>query len=131
MSENDFTADDLARAREYIENGKLDKAREIIDRTDTRNAEARYLLGRIFMCKCWYSEARRCFKQAVKLDPSNAEYAQALDDLNEFRKTAEYKQTKVKKKQMGSTDGFAEACCLCGCEASGTVCCEAVCDGCS
>lgn len=117
----------LDKVEELIENQELEKAQEILDSVTEKSGRKYYLQGKLFIQKNWYSEARKQFKFAVKAEPDNPEYKQALDDLDSFRNSKEFR----KVKQMGNSSDFAEACCLCGCECCGTGVCEAICNGCS
>ena len=47
-----------------------------------RNAEWNYLKGCVFVGRGWYFEASKHFAEACRLDPSNAEYRNALNNMN-------------------------------------------------
>lgn len=93
---------------------ELGSAQAELNKIGDKNARWHFLQGRIYLAKKWYSEARKQFKIAVKKADADelAEYTAALNDLEEFCKTPEYKQ--YKKQHMG--DGFGEAFCVSCCD---------------
>lgn len=133
MKENESLTDEqkLAKAEELIERKELDKAQEVLDEIDEESGRKCYLQSLIYKEKFWYNEQRKMLKKAIKAEPDNPEYRQALEDLNAFRKTKEYRQSKANKRQMGDTDEMTELCCQCGGECCGTLLCQAICEGCS
>ena len=46
------------------------------------NAEWFYLTGTVYYRKGWYDEAARAYTQACQMDPNNAEYQHALQNLH-------------------------------------------------
>ena len=49
---------------------------------DQRNAEWHYLKGCVFMGRGWYFEASKFFETACRMDPDNAEYRAAFNNIN-------------------------------------------------
>ena len=47
-----------------------------------RDAEWFYLTGTVYYRKGWYDEAARAYTQACQMDPNNAEYQHALQNLH-------------------------------------------------
>ena len=115
----------MDEVEKLIEEGKLEEAQAVLDGIEKQNKNARwhYLQGKLFLAKNWFSEAYKQFKFAVKADPENPQYRAALQDLDNFRKSMEYKQRQ--KEQMGAGD---TACYCCG-ECCLTGLCEGICDG--
>lgn len=114
----------LNRVEELIESGELEEAQKLLDSVEQKNGRKYYLQGKLFMAKNWYAEAYKQYKRAVKEEPENEQYRAAFDDLENFRKSEEYKQQQ--KSQMGG----AEVCALGFCECCGSGLCQAICDGC-
>ena len=132
--EEQTNADPLDRAEKLIEEGDLYSAQNILSNIEEDSGRKHYLQSRIYKTECWYNEQRKQLKAAIKKEPDNELYKRELEELLEFRKTAEYQQTvkRPKRVQMGRTDsGFADCCCevcgYCACEAI----CEGICNGCS
>ena len=134
-AEEELPSDPLDRAEKYIEQDKIYDAQLLLNEIKEDSGRKHYLQSRIYKVQCWYNEQRKQLKAAIKAEPDNELYKKELEELNEFRKTAEYRQTKRRHKmgQMGNTDriGFCEACAYCGCEAICSGICDAICDGCS
>ena len=131
--EEEISSDPLDRAEKCIENGDLFEAQNILIWVEEDSGRKHYLQSRIYKGKCWYNEQRKQLKAAIKKEPDNELYKKELDELTEFKKTAEYKTTvkHPKREQMGNTDGKWTDCCVevcgyCLCEAI----CESICNGC-
>ena len=121
--------DKLTKAEELIESGELDEAQNLIDAVEVKIGRKYFVQSKLFNAKGWFNEQRKQLKKALKFEPENEEYKKALDELEDFRKSAEYKQ--MKTVQMGDKDSLIECCCLSSCECCATGLCEAICEGCS
>ena len=71
-----------ASVRSKIQMGDLAGAESILDGMTDRDAEWHYLKGVILLRRGWYDGARQHFTNAHNMDPSNQEYAQAFNSLN-------------------------------------------------
>jgi curved DNA-binding protein CbpA len=67
----------FAQARQCINLGDLGQAEQLL-RTAPQNAEWHFLMGHIAYQKGWLDEATQHFQAACSMEPSNAEYRQAL-----------------------------------------------------
>lgn len=110
----------LDSAEKMLADGDAEGAQKALDCVNAKSARKHYLQGKLYLHKCWYSEARKQFKSAVKAEPDNELYKTELSDIMEFSKTKEYRQA-VRQKQMGEAggvcaEGLSECCCLCICE---------------
>lgn len=70
--------------RMHINNGDLTMAESLLDAMTSRPAEWHYLKGVILLRRGWYDGARQHFTNAVQMDPTNREYAQAYQSVNSF-----------------------------------------------
>ena len=82
---------DFNSIRQDIQRGDLSSAEYKLSNISNKNAEWHYLMGVIYMQKGWHDEAYNNISQANRMDPSNAEYSQALNFLN--RRTQNYRQS--------------------------------------
>ena len=71
-----------SQVRQAINQGNLGLAEQLLQRSTARDAEWFYLMGTVYYRKGWYDEAMRAYTQACQMDPSNAEYRTALNNLN-------------------------------------------------
>lgn len=115
----------LQKVEELIAKGELEEAQKLLDAVKENSGAKYFLQGKLYMEKSWYSEAYKQYKKAVKAEPDNEEYRAVFRDLENFRKSEEYRL-----KQKGQMGG-AEICAMDCCEICGSGCCEAICDGCS
>ena len=70
------------QVRQAINQGNLNMAESLLTRASGRDAEWFFLTGTIYARKGWYDEAQRAYIKACELDPGNAEYHNALNNLN-------------------------------------------------
>ena len=72
----------FAQVRSAINYNDLSKAEHLLNTITNRNAEWNFLMGSVCYRKGWLDEANTYFRNAVNMDPSNAEYRQALNFMN-------------------------------------------------
>ncbi len=73
--------------RQYIMNGRLDDAMELLNGVPegNRNAEWYFLMGMVFSRKGWNDQAYNYFQRAYQMDPGNQEYQAAFNSMNARR----------------------------------------------
>ena len=69
----------LQQVRIAIQTGNISRAEALLDNYGDHNAEWNFLKGAVCYRRGWLDEALRYYRAAVKLDPGNAEYRQALE----------------------------------------------------
>lgn len=70
---------EFAAVRNAIAAGNLNYAEQLLNASNNRNAEWHFLMGSVCYRRGWFDEARRYYQTACNMDPSNAEYRQALN----------------------------------------------------
>lgn len=67
--------------RSLIEQGRLEQAQEVLDGVppQSRDAEWYFLNGTVLYRRGWFDQAFTSFATACRMDPSNAEYRDALN----------------------------------------------------
>lgn len=118
----------LAHAERLLAENDFEEAQKALDAVKGESGRKHFLQSKIFKNKGWYNEERKQLKAALKLEPDNGEYILASKELEEFRKSDEYKAAKKANKEEGVC---AECCFEAGGECCLAVCCQSVCDGCS
>ena len=69
----------LQQARIAINTGNITRAEALLANYSDHNAEWNFLKGVVCYRRGWMDEALRYYQTAVQMDPTNAEYRQALD----------------------------------------------------
>lgn len=64
----------LDEAEQYLKNGRIDDAQASINRATDRNARWHFLQAGIYFKRDWLNDAVEELKQAMTLDPNNADY---------------------------------------------------------
>lgn len=67
-----------ADVRSAISTGDLDRAEMILGSITDRGAEWNFLMGSLLFRRGWMDDAARYFRTAATMDPTNAEYRQAV-----------------------------------------------------
>ncbi len=75
------------RIRDAIAQGDLNLADELLNAQTSRDAEWFFLKGTIFRRRGWMDDALDYFETAVQMDPENAEYRYALENMQGRRGT--------------------------------------------
>jgi len=70
-----------ARVRQYIDQGDLSQAEQLLRTAPRQDAEWYFLTGYIAYQKGWLDEATQHFQRACAMDPGNVEYRQVLSML--------------------------------------------------
>ncbi len=70
------------QVRNMLNVGNLAGAEQLLQNCGTRDAEWYFLMGIIAYRKGWLDEAQQDFQMATQMDPSNPEYRQALEHMN-------------------------------------------------
>lgn len=73
----------FAQVRAAISRGDLYTAESILNGISDHTAEWHYLRGVVFLRKGWYDGAKQSFYNATTMDPTNSEYRQAYEALNQ------------------------------------------------
>lgn len=115
---------DLSDIRAKIKSGKINDAETLLDGVpiSNRSAEWYYLKGTVNHRKGWLEEAARHFEEATRLDPSNAEYRRAYNNINSDRSGGYRTERKTHVSGCSGCDicsGLlcADCCCECfGCD---------------
>ena len=109
----------LNRVRMLINAGRFSEAGILLDSIPTgeRSAEWNYLKGCTLLQRGWYHDAQKYFEIACYMDPGNAEYQAALQNMR--GSAGQYGKTY-------SNVGGCSTCDLC----SGLVCADCLCECC-
>lgn len=105
-----------AQIRQAVNSGDLNRAEQLLNAVANRDAEWYFLSGAVAYRKGWLDEAQRCYQTACAMDPSNAEYQQALQ-LMRFGGNNIYRQSGFRGNDCDGCDiCTALMClnCLCG-----------------
>ncbi len=86
-SASGYNHNNYQQVRELMNLGKLDMAEQVLENMspDTRDAQWYYLKGQINYQRGWTDQAFTYFASAHNMDPTNAEYRHAYENLNRQR----------------------------------------------
>ena len=71
------------QVRQLIDLGRLGEAQRILESSGARTAEWHYLMGSLAYRRGWLDEARDNFNMALRMEPQNIEYRQAIQYLDQ------------------------------------------------
>lgn len=71
----------FAQVRNLINMNQLSEAERLLDASSDRGAEWFYLKGMLYIRRGWHDQGVNFLRQAVKLEPSNPEYRNALNAI--------------------------------------------------
>jgi len=118
-SQNSYGTGPFARIRQMIAMGNVDGAEAALNASSERNAEWYYLKGNISLRRGWYDDARQNFQTACQMDPGNAEYRSALNQMG----NQNYYRGNVSRGGMSGCDMCSSLLCAdCLCECMGGAC---------
>ncbi|MBO4467753.1 MAG: DnaJ domain-containing protein [Clostridia bacterium] len=105
-----------------INQGRYEQAQEILDGVDPskRNAEWYYLNGRVLYQRGWFDQAYTSFATATRMEPSNAEYRNAMHNAQNKGAAGSYNPYRP----YGNTGGNCSTCDIC----QGLICADCCCE---
>lgn len=107
-----------AEIRSAINSGNLARAEQLLNGISDRGAEWNFLMGSLCYRKGWMDEASRYFQNAVRMEPTNPEYRQALNFMNSGGQA--YRPGSGNMSGMNSCDCCSSLICAdCCCECMG------------
>ena len=106
--QNGYT--DFSQIRRDLDNGQLEKAEQALNQASTRTAEWYFLRGMLSIRKGWYDDAMTNLQTAVRMDPGNYEYTNAMNML--MRTAGGYRGAAYGR---GYNSGSDELCRMCEC----------------
>lgn len=115
QNENEF----FNQVKSHINTGNVKLAEDMLEGSGNRTAPWYYLKGLIFMRRGWYDEAYSHIQRAVNMDPSNYEYRNALNKMNNSNNT--YRTNSFNR---GYNSGGPDFCTMCQCLWCSDCCCE-------
>lgn len=115
-------ASEFSDIRSLIMSGKYEQAQTLLDGIpiDRRSAEWYYLNGSVLYRRGWFDQAYTNFATAARMEPSNREYASALNEMENKRSGNPYR-THNAPTNMG---GGCTACDIC----QGLICADCCCE---
>lgn len=118
---SNYNHNSFQQVREYIQKGRLDDAEGVLEAMpeSSRNAQWYYLKGQINYQRGWTDQAYTYFTTAYKMEPHNAEYKHAFENVSRQR-SGGYR-TSGRHNSGSSCDGCdlctglmcADCCCEC------------------
>lgn len=112
------SAAEFARARAFINQNRLDLAKQVLDRINVRNGEWYFLYGIVYLRQGWYEKAHEYIRRAYESEPNNAEYRNAYASIN--RNADPFGGGSP----GGSTSGDCSGCDVCSSLLCADCCCE-------
>lgn len=110
-----------SHVRANLQNGNFEAADAMLDNMQTKDAEWFYLKGVVQLRRGWYGKARENIQRAVNMDPGNAEYRNALNQLDSAGASP--------YGQYGGNGGSPDTNQLCNC-CAGLACADCLCNCC-
>jgi molecular chaperone DnaJ len=80
----------FAQVRNYINMRNFTEAERMLDNMSDRNAEWFYLKGVVCLGRGWHTQGVNFVRQAVNMDPANAEYRRTLNSIE--NQTRQYRE---------------------------------------
>ena len=121
-------ASNFSDIRNLINNGKFIEAEELLDGVPSaqRDAEWNFLKGSVYFSRGWLDEATKFFQTACNMNPNNAEYRAALNQIMWQRRGG---MNGAPQSPYRNTNGQPSGCS--GCDVcSGLICADCCCECC-
>ncbi len=115
------TQSDFPEILSLINGGRYEQAQELLDgiSPSARNAEWYYLNGKVLYARGWFDQAYTSFATATRMDPSNAEYRNAMHNAQR-QSGASYNPYRP----YGNGGGDCNTCDICQSLICADCCCE-------
>jgi len=116
---NQGDSDFFVQVKGHINGGNVQMAEDMLNGYSNRTAPWYYLKGLIFLKKGWYDEAYTNIQTAVNMDPSNYEYRNTLNRINNSNNSY-----RTNASGRGSNNAGPDLCTICQCLWCSDCCCE-------
>lgn len=117
-----YTNYSFQKVREYIQRRNLRDAEDELNRINNKNAEWYFLRGTIAINKGWYSQGYQDIQTAVSMEPSNYEYTDALNRLQNNNRNYN-NNSYARSYNRGSSDDICQMCTCLFCSDQMCECC--------
>lgn len=119
-SSKSYGFNSYSQVKDYMRLGKLDAAEQILESMspNTRDAQWYYLKGQINYQRGWTDQAYTYFTTAYNMEPNNAEYRHAYENLSNQRSGG------FRTSGVHNTGSDCDACSLC----QGLLCADCCCE---
>lgn len=117
-SYNDYTSSGsqaFRQVRMNLQMRQVDEAERTLDQMTDRPAEWHFLRGVCYSMRGWYAMARENIAQAVNMEPSNAEYRAALNQMDGSTQTYQQNTAPFARGRGGVGDTGCSLCDVCTC----------------
>jgi molecular chaperone DnaJ len=128
-SSGDYTASGSQRFQQVrmdLQSRRVDEAERTLDQMSDRNAEWHFLRGVCYSFRGWYAMARENIAQAVNMEPGNAEYRSALDQIDGSVRGYQQYTGPFGQGQGGARNTGCSMCDVCSC----MICSDCLCNSC-
>ena len=122
-SSSGYATSDFNAVRVHLNNRNVDQAERILENMRERNAEWHFLRGVCYSMRGWYAMAREHLANAVSMEPNNAEYRSALDQMDASTQSYRRNAGPVYNGRGVGTPGMCD---LCSCMICSDCCCESM-----
>lgn len=114
------TSSNFPEVRSLINQGRLEQAQEVLDGVPphSRNAEWYFLNGTVLYRRGWFDQAYTSFTTASRMEPNNAEYANAV------RNSQKQSQRQYNPYRSYGSTGDCNTCDVC----QGLICADCCCE---
>ena len=112
------------QVRLHLSSRNVDEAERILDQMTENNAEWYFLRGVCYSMRGWYAMAREHLQNAVNMEPSNAEYRNALNQMDASSQSYRQRTTPFAGRTAGNSG--CSMCDMCSCMMCSDCCCESL-----
>lgn len=101
-------ADKFAEIKQAVTDKNLDKAQQLLDKVNIRDAEWHYYQSIVFYEKSWFAECKKQLQIALELEPNNEKYRKSLNNLEaKLNRESENQNQQRQYEQSNRTYGAA------------------------
>ena len=98
----------LSEIEDLIKNKKYEEAQTALDDIEMRDAQWHYLQAGIYHKRGWNVESKKQLEIAVTLDPDNAKYKTALDNMNKLLSQNPKANQNTNQQQQQARSGYSK-----------------------
>lgn len=125
-SSSNYNSTNFSDIRSLIMSGRYEEAQMLLDGIpiDRRNAEWYFLNGSTLYRRGWFDDAYTNFATAVRMEPNNPEYQDALNRMNHKRSGNTFRGSSTYRTSTGGSSAGCSPCDICSALLCADCCCE-------